>query len=307
MPLIEDFVNREDYLTALWKIIRRETDVRLVLVGGSKGIGKTYLLKEIQAECAAAQPDPVACVQVDFAARPGQINHVYLDVVRSVFTQLGKEGIDRLAKILALTHEFLPTPPVAPPVAAREPVAVATGGNGGRSGGVDFGGPATIGGDVVGRDVIYQITQVIQPGIQRDDPWVQSLIQTKITDAWREHLIEITSARTIVFLFDSWQWAATDVGAWLGQHLLSWILDKTLPGAVGIVAGLERAHDQWPPPRFRPVALPPLPEEAVRIYWVEKRRLPPEDVENIIKYTGGHPQLLALLADRQAETKGLFV
>jgi hypothetical protein len=289
--LIEDFVNREEQLATLRKIIRQERDQRILLIRGPKGIGKTYLLDECQAECEA---EGTNCARVDFAERSDQN---YMTIVLSVWNQLGPEGFEHLTQTIAETRalgawETVPTAPAAVRVehSAANPVP-----SGRRSGGVDFYEAATIHGDVVGRDAYY-VTQIIQ----RDDPWVQQVIQADITAAFRDCLVELTTTRMVAFLLDSWERATTDIRDWLCRNLLKWILDKKLSNALAVVAGTEVPDLGRPMRRSGRLALDRLPDEAVRTYWIEKCNLPPEDVTNIIKYSRGNPMVMALMADERA-------
>lgn len=294
--IIEDFVNREEQLTTLWKIIRQEIEQQILLIRGPDGIGKTSLLDEFRAEC---EEEGIDCARFDFA---GSSDQSYMTLVLSMFNQLGPEGFEGLTQTIAESRtlgawETVPTPPVSARVErpAANPVPP-----GGRSGGVDFYAPATIHGDVVGRDAYY-VTQIIQ----RDDPLVQQMIQARITAAFRDCLVELTTTRTVVLLLDSWHQATTDIRDWLCRNLLSWILNKKLPDAIAVVAGQELPDLRRPPRRIGRLTLVGLPDEAVRAYWVEKCGLPPEDVPNIIKYSGGLPMLMALLADQRAMATGV--
>jgi len=294
--VIEDFVNRTEQLATLWKIVRQEMDQRMVLVRGPDGIGKTYLLEEFRAECEGKGID---CAWFDFAESS---DHSYMALVLAVFNQLGPEGFEGLTQAIAESRtlgawETVPTSAVS--VRAERPVAMAAP-PGGRGGGVDFYGPTTIHGDVVGRDAYY-VTQIVQ----RDDPMVQQTIQARVTAAFRDCLVELTTARPALFLLNSWERATTDIREWLSHNLLNWILHKQLPNAVVLVAGQELPDLRRPPRRIGRWTLSGLPEDAVQTYWVEICGLPPEDVPNIIMYSGGLPMLIALMADQRAMAMGL--
>lgn len=289
--LIEDFVNREEQLATLWQMVRQEVSQRVLLIYAPTGMGKTYLLDEFQDEC---QAEGIACARIDFAESADQN---YLTIVLQVRSELGTEGFEPLNQAIekARTDAAWETVP-GPTAATRVEGPPAEGGRlSGRGGGVDFRGPATIYGDVIGRDAIYHITQIIQ----RDDPVVQQVIQADITDAFHECLAELTAARQVVFLIDSWERATTDTGDWLRRHLLKWILDKKLPGAVAAVGGSQVPDLQRPPRGIRRLTLDGLPKEAVHMYWTEKYGLPAEDVPHVIRLSKREPYLLALMADRQ--------
>lgn len=289
--LIEDFVNRDEQLSTLWKIARQEAEHRIVLIYGPDGMGKTYLLGEFRAECEA---EGINCACIEFVEGSDQC---YMTIILSVLNQLGPEGFEHLAQTIAETRalgawETVPTAPAAVRMghSAANPVP-----SGRRSGGVDFHEAATIYGDVVGRDAYY-VTQIIQ----RDDPLVQQMIQARITAAFRDCLVELATTRIVAFLLDSWERAITDTCHWLRDNLMKWILDKKLPNALAVVAGTETPDLGRPMRRSGRLTLDRLPDEAVRIYWIEKCNLPPEDVTNIVKYSRGNPMVMALMADERA-------
>lgn len=289
MPLlIEDFVNREEQLATLWKMIRLEVVKRILLIRGRSGVGKTYLLDEFKEECGAKK---IECARIDFA----EGSNDYWAIALEVAGQLGLENFEHLAQTIKETysHGLSETVPGSPVTARVEHSGADTAPTGGRSGGVDIYGTATIGRDLVGRDVYYYfITQ-----IQRDAPVVQQEIQAEITAVFQKCLVELTATRGVVFLLDSWEYAPTDTRNWLCHNLLKWILDKKLSKAMAVVAGREVPDLRGPRPRIECLTLAELPEDAVRIYWVEKRGLPAKDVQDLIKRFRSNPLLLALMAD----------
>lgn len=311
--LIEDFVNREEQLATLWKMIRQEVDQRVLLICGPDGMGKTYLLDEFRAECEAKG---INCACIEFVEGSDQS---YMTIVLNVYKQLGPEGFEHLIQTITETRtlgawETVVTPPVAARVGypAANPVQHGT-----RSDGNDFAQQAIHGAKVEGDKIVghvgdvgpgaqviigkqieatqYYVTQIIQ----RDDPWVQQMIQADITAAFRDCLIELTTTRTVAFLLDSWERATTDTRHWLRDNLLKWTLDKKLPNALAVVAGTEVPDLGRPMRRIRRLTLAGLPDEAVRTYWIEKCGLPLEDVSYVIKLSNREPYLMALMADRQ--------
>jgi hypothetical protein len=282
--LVEDFVNRQELLATLWKIIRHETDQRLLFIHGPDGIGKTYLLDEFRAEC---QVDKIEYVRLDFVEIP---NPNYLTVVLSVYGQLGPPGFEHLSQTIDETRSL----------GAWETIDSQTGqGDGGDEIGIyvrDIGPDA----QVIGKQVI-NLTQIIQ----RDDPVTQQKIQIDVTRALQDCLAEFTTTHTVVFLFDSWHKATTDIRDWLSENLLRWIADEKLPKGAAVVAGREVPDMHRPRRRIGRLALAELPDEAVRTYWVEKYGLPPDEVPDIIKYSGGMPIVMFMMAERRAMALGI--
>ncbi len=309
---INDFVNREEQLTTLWKIVRQETDERVLLIHGSDGMGKTYLLNEFQAECEA---EGINCVEIDFKS----LDQKYTAIVWSVYQQLGPQGFEPLVQ----TYEEASTlgawkTGATPPLAARAEYPAANPIPPGRPNS-DHDPPQTIHGDKVEGDKIVarvgdvgpraqviigkqiEVTQIIQ----RDDPWVQQMIQARITAAFRDCLVKLTTARKVVFLLNCWHKATTETCDWLCHNLLDWILTKKLPDAAAVVCGLQVPDLRRSSQCIRRLKLAELPDEAVRTYWIEKRGLPPDEVPDIIEKYGGFPLLLYMLAERRALTLGI--
>lgn len=309
---INDFVNREEQLTTLWKIVRQETDERVLLIHGTDGIGKTYLLNEFQAECEA---EGINCVEIDFKS----LDQKYTAIVWSVYEQLGPQGFEHLVQTYteASTLGAWKTD-TTPPVAARAEYPAANPiPPGRRNSGHDP--PQTIHGDKVEGDKIVARVGDVGPGaqvitgkqievtqiIQRDDPWVQQMIQARITAAFRDCLVKLTTTRKVVFLLNCWHKATTETCDWLCHNLLDWILTKKLPDAAAVVCGLQVPDLRRSSQCLRRLTLAELPDEAVCTYWIEKRGLPPHEVPDIIKYSGRLPLLMALLADRRALELGV--
>jgi hypothetical protein len=136
--------------------------------------------------------------------------------------------------------------------------------------------------------------------VRQDEQPTQDLIQVLVTAAFQKCLIDLTTTREVVLLLDTWDRSVPSIRNWLSLNLLSWIASKQLPKASAVVAGLQVSDLQRPQRRIERMTLAGLPAEAVEIYWIEKRGLPPKEVEHIIRLTGGHPSTVALLADRQA-------
>jgi hypothetical protein len=310
---INDFVNREEQLTTLWKIVRQETDERVLLIHGIDGMGKTYLLNEFQAECEA---EGINCVEIDFGESPDQD---CMAIVLSVYQQLGPQGFEHLVQTYEEASTLGASKTVTtPPLAARAEYPAANPIPPGRpNSGHDP--PQTIHGDKVEGDKIVGRVGDVGPGaqviigkqievtqiMQRDDPWVQQMIQARITAAFRDCLVKLTTTRKVVFLLNCWHKATTETCQWLCHHLLDWILTKKLPDAAAVVCGLQVPDLRRSSQYIRRLTLAELPDEAVRTYWIEKRGLPPHEASEIIEKYGGFPLLLYMLAERRALTLGI--
>lgn len=284
---IWDFVNRDEALATLWKIIRHEIDQRVALVRGLEYIGKTYLLAEFQEECRA---EGIASVSVDLEERAGQS---YLTIVESVGNQLSWEGFEPLIRTFEEVRTYSPSKDISSSLVADQVTVanrqVARGGE--RSGGIDIHGSAEIRRDAVGRDVNY-----IAQFFLYEDPLVQERIRIEVTDAFQKCLTEVTARRQVVFLFDTWNKANLDTSNWLCDTLLNWILQGKLSDAVAVVFSREVPDSHKMFRIIKPLILTDLPDEAIRTYWVEKYGLPPEKIPE--KNYAGLPGLLAMMAQR---------
>jgi len=299
---IEDFVNREQQLATLWKVIHQETPQRILLVLGEDGIGKTYLLDELQAEC---EEEGVACARVDFAEL---LDQSYMALVLSVWNQLGPAGFEHLAKTIADARGLGKWDVVGGGSGSAysgnpHPIQSSNVGGGtieGHVGDVGPGAQVAIGRDItINRADVINYNYVIQT-VRQDEQQAQDLIQVLVTAAFQKCLIDLTTTREVVLLLDTWNRSVPSIRNWLRLNLLSWIASEQLPKASAVVAGLQVSDLQRPQRRIERMTLAGLPAEAVKIYWIEKRGLPPEELPHIIRLTGGHPSTVALLADRQA-------
>ena len=145
--------------------------------------------------------------------------------------------------------------------------------------------------------IIERYKEHLKNFTQKEHPLVKERTQQKITSAFRTSLAELTKARKMVFIIDSWEKATDDIREWLQNNLLEWIYDNTLNQAVAIVAGTTDVIFQEMHRSIQAMKLAGLPQEAVRIYLEEKYDLPPEKVPTIIEFSGGHPLALSIIAD----------
>ena len=297
-PIIEDFVNRTDQLALLWDVAGRSVDPRILVFEAEGGMGKTYLLKEFRAEC---QEEHIEVVSLDFEERYEDPGYMY--VIKETWGQLGPAGFDRLAQSIeetiaaSLKHDGQSgwQAPQAERQVVPEPVqetAAAGPSTGAQSGGVNIYGGTNTFRDVAGRDFI-QFIQVIH----REDPFVQMQARTRITEAFKQCLEQITAERSIVFFIDHWQKAEMETRRWLDHSLVQWTAGGLLPRACIVVAGLEGV-DLEPKRLLKRIPLQELDEGAIRLYLVDICGLPAEEVPNFIRVAGGMPYLLNMAVKR---------
>lgn len=287
----EDFVNREEQIALLHKAVSGLA-WRVVLITGRKGIGKTSLLSEFQAEAASFD---LNLAQVDLARRLSEQG--YWSVILQVAGQLGWETFANLARAQQDAGRFLPARPgeaQAPPGAQA---AVLQAVSGGRSGGIDFSASVHAPGAVfAGRDVNYLI--------QYGDPKEQSSVRAMLTGAFKADLLASGQRRRLVLMLDHWEAANDETRLWLTDHLARWfLLERSLP-AVLVVASADPPDWYQRRQDIAPLEMGKLPDAAVREYW-RKQGLPPERLgEPVSLY--GLPELLVLFAKEVSlELKGL--
>jgi hypothetical protein len=103
----------------------------------------------------------------------------------------------------------------------------------------------------------------------------------------------------VVFYLDAWEQATTALRRWFNRSLLLWILEKRLPNARAVIAGLEEPDLKRHPLRIERMELGVLDKAAFRTYWVEKRCLPADQVEEVYAVCEGVPLLMKMIADRK--------
>jgi hypothetical protein len=113
----------------------------------------------------------------------------------------------------------------------------------------------------------------------------------------------------VVLFFDHFEEATEEVTYWLRRHVLGLHLEEAaeFPNLWIIVAGrrvpFQDEVDQWRHV-LRAHLVRPLPDEAIYLFWVDKRGLDPAHVSVIVPASGGNPQLLFLMANNFAKALG---
>jgi tetratricopeptide (TPR) repeat protein len=281
----DDFVNRGEHLDGLRKMVAGENPCRIYLVRGREGIGKSYLLKEFQAQCRAAG---VPCTNVLGGASE---DTSYLSIAAYIWEDLrlgSPEDLhQQIAQALAAQHiQVVSLPEVQPGQSA-----------------LTFTGDTKIIGPVITGDVKGKVDY--KPVIQmvlNDHPKARAEVLKIVTALLKARLVDLTTQQRAVFLIDPWETACSDdqTSAWLLDTLISWILEGVLPGAVLAVAGHQPPLLTRLIQHIHHTELGTLDDDAVHTYWVEKCRLPPADLHEVLNITNGIPEVLSLTAARAA-------
>ncbi len=297
--IIPDFVNRKEQLAILWKMARGEIEACLALIGGRKGMGKSYLLQEFQSEC----QDQGGCVTlIDFENKNWSLD--YNGVITRISTDLGPQGFEPLTqasrqaveqieaqRLLAQLNTGLGQQSAGIAQASAPPQ-----GNALPQVGVQIGGGSTVTGPVIGRDYVQNLNW-IQYVIQGDDPFVQELIKSNLTRAFQQCLAVLTVERKAVLLFDGWDAANQPLRDWLRDNLFRWVLNRQLPQAMVVVAGNDGFDGITPARTLTRLTMPGLPPDAIEAYWIEKRGLPKDKLAEVIDLSHGTPSVVTLLAE----------
>jgi hypothetical protein len=272
--LIEvEFVNRDAELNYLRKMRTDPQAARILLIKAPTGMGKSWLLSRARHEHGNL---PVGFVHL------GQ--HFALDpiaLIRSLSEQMPETNWEAVDKILeqlgknytiTLQREGQAHPPAS----------------------IEFGDHTRIDGDVVGGDKII---------FSADEPLVREQLTAELSQAFMTVLGSFQPCEPALILFDAYEQRTLDVEKWLLEMFLPHIRVGTLRGVLVVIAGRDvpQFDRNW---RLVVVSteLAGIPTTAIREYWVKRRKLPEEEVAYAIKFSGGSPQLMALMADNSTSS-----
>ena len=282
---IEDFVNREEALAAIWGSIEAQSAQRLWLVTGIPGIGKTYLLDECRAR---GRNTHMVCLRIDLHdTRMRDVPTLILHLAE----QLGvKQAVNTLAAAQQAATLAQPPQP-ALPASTGDMI------------GADIGAVASGGMVAVGKGITQisgQVVTYVTQTVRYDDPWVQQQTRLRLTEALRADLAALAAPHKVLLLVDGWSAPKTDVKVWMCDHLFDWIASGAVQHMSAAIAETDNLPNFPFPNSVVRLTLSELTETAVEEYWVRKRRLPHEELAGALRYSGGVPLVLALIADQIA-------
>jgi hypothetical protein len=300
------FVNRTAEISLLAEMLS-DRDHRILLLHGPAGIGKTSVMGRLRTSDTAALPlwldlrDETAPHGAEsliiwlreklggvFAA---QLANAEAVIQRDMFG-VAYEGALRQG-LAALSREEKTS---VAETAAAAPVTAPT-----RSA-VTMSGEVHVQGDVIGGDkiVIRNLPIIVDPAA--GSRLAQAEVQTRRNTAFREALRALLAEQRIVLFIDHYEEATQELSEWLYRHMLSLHLDGVTwcTNLWIVVSGrrvpLEDEADRWQHV-LRDRLLGPLDEEAIYVYWVNKRGLDPNPLAIISKASGGNPQMLYMMAN----------
>lgn len=279
--LTDWFVNRLKQMDGFAKMLARQTPKQIMVIEAPAELGKSWTLQRLQVDC---RGQGVLVALVDFRDRQPWD---YLLLTRQLRDQLGNEHFNLLTTLInqsTTIHINLTTSE-----GSGGPVNL----NLATEGGQISSSPVTIG-DIAGGTIVKDNQFVVHA----DSETARRAIELRITDAFVDALKVLSQTHPVVLLFDSYEDATAEADRWLRFSFLTKIRDALLPNVIVIIAGrtAPSIDPSWQPFVAR-TGLAPLEEIFVREYIVEKRKLTGLDLATIIRTCGGHPGLLAKMAD----------
>ena len=273
---MEWFVNRVKQLQGFQKMLRGETDKCIMVVQASAEMGKTWLIQALRRECAVLN---LPTLHIDFRDRRP---HDYLTIARTARDQMGVIAFNALTQTI---NEL-----------TGVNIQLSTSGAPG-AGGVQIsaGGPASIGGDVAGGNIVKDNYFYVQA----DSGTTRRAIEIRITDAFFACLAALaTPEKKCVFLFDSYEDVTEEADRWLRDNLFARQRDKQLVHTITVIAGRKTPAfgDEWKP-RLASTGLDPFSQDDVTEYLVNKRKIRGLDVVTVFKTCGGRPGLLSQMVE----------
>lgn len=157
-------------------------------------------------------------------------------------------------------------------------------------------------GDIVGGfKIVLNNSSITLP---LDSPQhIQQAIGRRLNTVFPDAMQKLAARHGRVLLFfDHFEKAKVPIIQWMRHHLLNMHVEATdrQPDFWILIASRRLPYaDETPGWRFvlHTQMVEPLTEEAVRLYWVEKRKLGPDIPADILQECGGNPLLLFWLAE----------
>ena len=312
MPAADDFVNRQAEI-GLFKDWLDAHSQRILLLHGPNGIGKTSVLRRLRAGIGAdGTQSPLVDFRADRTLSEGE------HVIQRLRETIGGAFAQSLAQAEAAIQQDLGSALYGGPAlvqgaaqaaalyqgALYQGAAQATGSG---AGGVWIPGQVKVGGDIVGGDkIVFNNSPIIVDpagglALMRDE------VRTRRNTAFRAALAAANERQRLVLFVDHYEEATEEVATWLRRQVLGLHIDGDGEFAnLWIVVSGRKVPLQDEVDRWRSVltdlSLGPLDNEAIYLFWVEKRGLDPANVAVVGRLSAGYPQLLYLMAANWAQT-----
>ena len=287
----EEFVNREAEIGSFRRVLGHPSQ-RIFLVCGAEGMGKTDVLERFRQEC---RQSGLKSVLLDFRgddelSEPDQV----IDRLRQ---RIGGDFAELLGRVVVKFMEASPGRGLAELLASLQE---------GPSSSVHITDARDlhIGGDIVGgvKLVLQNSSVVVDPsgGAELRLRELETRLNTALPEALRAEL----ARQKLVICLDHVDEATQPVASWVRHQVLRLLLEEadTYTNLWIVVVGREvpmrEQANEWRHLLYVQ-EVGPLVEEAIRIYWIEKRHLDPEQLAEVI--TGCRGNALALTRKANAE------
>lgn len=275
------FVNRLKQIDGFSKMVARQTAKQIMVIEAPAELGKTWTLQRLLLDCRA---QTVNAALIDFRERQAWD---YLLLVRQFRDQLGAAHFNALTDVInqatTLNVNFTTSTTAGGPVNLN----LATEGS-------QISDSTLQIGDVAGGNIVKDNHFVVHA----DSATARRSIELRITDAFIDSLKTLSQAQPVVLMIDSYEDATAEADRWLRFAFLTRIRDALLPNVIVLLAGRKAPEiDQTWQPVVARTGLTPFEESFVKEYIIEKRKLSGLDLATVFRVSGGHPGLLAKMAD----------
>lgn len=275
------FVNREKQTAGFVKILEGGTPKRVMLIEAGGGMGKSWTIEYMRAEC---QRRNIPNVEIDFS---DGVVYDFLALLRRARDSFGAAAFNTFTQIINEVTQ--PTIWIDTGITNNAINNLLGQNNTLNQANVSVG-------DINVGNVIKDNSFVINA----DTAVVRQALQDRLTVAFFDSLALLLAQSPVCFFLDTYDKVTVEAENWLLTQLLPRIRDKKLANVVVVVAGRStpKLDSQWDSLVAR-TGLDTFNEDYAKQYLVQKRGLQddPSVIKALFQGSTGQPQLLAMLAD----------
>lgn len=285
------FVNREKQTAGFIKMTEGGTPKRVMLIEADGGLGKSWTIEYMRAEC---QRRNIPNVEIDFA---DGVVYDFLTVLRRARDSFGAGLFNSFTQ--AINDVTQPTLRIES-AASTSNAAINFGqGNAFNEANVSVG-------DVAGGNIIKDNSFVINA----DSAVIRQALQDRLTMAFFESLTALTDKGPVCFFFDTYDKVTLEAENWIISQLLPRLRDGQLKNVVVVITGrtVIKLDSTWDS-LVAHTGLDMLKMEHATEYLVQRCGLKdePSVINALFLGSQGRPQILAMLAEnilRSQDTGG---
>ena len=283
-PWLIEFVDRQEVVAAFNGLVSGMLDTkRIMLLRGSKGMGKSFLLRRLQVQC---QQSGVPHVRIEMADPRGVDD---IKIMRDVRDGLGADDFKPFTDLLNYYTTEGYTLKLQVEVIDH---------SGRQNSSVTIQDQASVAGVVAGRDAIV-IRDNYLSAPRRDIEVDRRRMQDALTRRFLEGLISVSSRQLAVCLFDDIDQLEPTTAFWLWRDFLGQMLNQS--GFVAVLAAVSPPPvDRWVSSVIEEAPIGRMPEAYVTEY-LERRGVPQDDRKGvagiIVKNFSGNPDEMARVVD----------